>query len=95
MSNDTELKPPCDCCELSAGGYWRQSCYCGDHGELAEAAVWCDQQNTRPTPSDSVMVNRDDLQELMVGSAQYKDATEATRDRVKALLAQEKTNDGQ
>ena len=65
MSNDTELKPPCDCCELSAGGYWQQTCDCQNNGDLAEAAVWCDQQNTRPTPSEpSVVVDIEDLKDL-------------------------------
>ena len=88
MSNDTELKPDpsWDADYTRIWLRWQRA--------EAQKIEYRKQLNTRPTPSGpSVMVDREDLQELMVGSAQYKDATEATRDRVKALLAQEKTND--
>jgi len=37
-------KPPCGCCEDHDGVWW-QSCDCGNSGDLASAAQWCETQN--------------------------------------------------
>ena len=65
MSNDTELKP-CPFC----GSQPQDQYYSGVHVGVFCPGTGCPIQydtmaitewNTRPTPSDSVMVNRDDL----------------------------------
>ena len=96
MSNDTELKP-CPFCggeaHIERLGDKRVSCIvmcedCGGALESSETFNQGAQWNTRPTPSDSVMVNRDDL-------AAYLRAPHMGKARNRLALALVHTTEGE